>query len=406
MKIFRAYKTELDPNDRQRTQLKKHAGAARWAYNYGLARKVESYKTTGKSPSAIDLHKELVQLKKTEVTWLSEVSKWAPQEALRHLDVAYDKFFANVKAGRKPGFPRFKSKKRGIGSFSVCCVKPTHVTATHIQLPKIGKLRLKEHGYLPVNNPKVHILGATIKEHAGRWYAILRVEETIVNSISKQEATGVDLGISSLATLHDGTKFENPKSLKKAQRKLKCLQRAVARKVKGSRNRRKAVFKLAKAHKRIADIRLNTLHHVSAAITKRFGVVGLEDLNVAGMLKNHKLAAALVDAGLGELRRQIEYKLAWKGGRAVKVDRFFPSSKRCSRCGVVKESILLSERVFRCEFCGFMMDRDTNAAENLRQVAVSCTETLNACGDGKLQIREGQCLSVKREPNTDSQAQS
>jgi len=397
VKIFRAYKTELDPNNRQRTLLKKHAGAARWVYNWGLARKIETYKTTGKSISTGDLDKELNHVKKVELPWLREVSAVMVQQALWNLDAAYSNFFVELAKGTKHSLPKFKAKKNCTGGFSL--VGRIHAFPTHIQLPKIGKLRLKEHGYLPVNNPKVHILGATVKEHAGRWYAILRVEETIVDPVPKQEATGVDLGSNSLATLHDGTKFENPKPLKKAQRKLKRLQRAVSRKQKGSRNRRKAVFKLARAHKRIADIRLNQLHHVSAVITKRFGLVGLEDLNVAGMLKNHRLAGALGDASFGELRRQIEYKLKWSGGRVVLADRFFPSTKRCSSCGVVKESMSLSERVFRCESCGFVEDRDVNAAENLRQVAVSCTETENACGDGKLQTREGQCLSVKQEPN-------
>lgn len=401
MKIFRAYKTELDPNNRQRTLFKKHAGAARWAYNWGLSRRIESYKTTGKSISAGDLDKELNHVKKTELPWLREVSAIAVQQTLRHLDTAYDRFFANVKAGCKPGFPRFKTKKRSISSFSFVGVCSTHVSVTYIQLPKIGKIRFKEHGYLPVNDPSVHILGATVSERAGRWYVSLKVEQEIADPIPKTEATGVDLGSNSLATLHDGTKFENPKALKKAQRKLKRLQRAVSRKQKGSRNRRKAVFKLSRVHKRIADIRLNQLHHVSAAITKRFGLVGLEDLNVAGMLKNHKLAGSISDAAFGELRRQIEYKAKWTGGRVVLADRFFPSSKRCSRCGVVKESLSLSERIFRCESCGLVMDRDQNAAENLRQVAVSCTETENACGDGKLQeVRKDlQCLSVKQEPN-------
>jgi putative transposase len=408
MKIFRAYKTELDPNNCQRTLLKKHAGAARWVYNWGLARKIESYKVTGKSISTADLDKELNHVKKDELPWLREMPAVVLQRALRHLDAAYCYFFSNVKAGKKPGFPKFKSKKRGTGSFGVCGVLPRYITATHIQLPKIGKIRLKEHGYLPVNNPKVHILGATAKERAGHWFVILKVEEEIADPVSLKEATGVDLGISSLATLHDGTKFENPKTLTKAQRKLKRMQRSVTRKQKGSQNRCKAIFKLAHAHKRIADVRSNTLHHVSAAITKRFGVVGLEDLNVEGMRKNHSLAQAVNDAGLSELRRQIEYKLAWKGGRTVKVDRFYPSTKRCSRCGVVKESMLLSERIFKCESCGLVLDRDTNAAENLRQVAVSCAETLNACGDGRLQeVRKDlQCLSGKQEPNADSQVQS
>jgi putative transposase len=394
--IFRAYKTEIDPNNIQRTLLLKHAGTRRWAYNWGLRRKIEEYEKTGKSPNAKALHKELNRLKKTEVPWLYEVSKCAPQGALRDLDDAYDHFFRRIKNGEKPGFPRFKSKKNGIGSFRL--TGTIKAFERHVQLPRLGRIRLKERGYLPFDNPKVRILSATVTERVGRWYVSLQVEEEIEAKEPGTEIGGADVGIHALAALSDGTIFKNPKTLGHAERKLKHLQRAVSRKKKGSKNRQKAVRKLAKAHARVANIRENVLHGISSAIAKRFGIVGMEDLNVEGMGRNHCLAKALKDAAIAELCRQAEYKVTWRGGRVILADRFYPSSKKCSGCGIVKTELRLEERTFRCDACGFALDRDENAARNLKAVAASETETLNACG-GDVRPRVGRRTSRKQEPN-------
>jgi putative transposase len=324
-----------------------------------------------------------------------EVSKCAPQEALRDLDEAFVNFFRRVKNGEKPGFPRFKSKKRGIGGFRL--TGTIRVFERHLQLPRLGRIRLKERGYLPFDDPAVHILSATVTERAGRWFVSLQVE--VKKEVRPKETVGgVDLGIRALATLSDGETFENPRTLAGAGRKLQRLQRAVSRKKKGSKNRRKAIRKLARAHVRVANIRENMLHQISAAISKRFGIVGMEDLNTEGMGRNHCLAKALKDAALGELGRQVDYKTAWNGGRVVWADRFYPSSKRCSRCKVVKEHLELSERIYRCTSCGLVIDRDLNAALNLKDVAASRTETKNACG-GDIRPREGRQTPRKQEPN-------
>src|SRR5260221_7288910 len=178
-KILRAYKTELDPNNALRTLLLKHAGARRWAYNWGLQRKMEDYEKTGKSPQAKALHRELNRLKKTDpaeggVPWMYELSKCAPQEALRDLDLAFMHFFRRVREGQKPGFPRFKSKKRGIGGFRLH--ETIRVFQRHIQLPRLGRIRLKERGYLPFHDPQVPLLSATVPARAARWFISLPVE--------------------------------------------------------------------------------------------------------------------------------------------------------------------------------------------------------------------------------------
>jgi len=369
MKVLRAYKTELDLNNQQKTACVRHAGAARFAYNWGLARKQEAFARGDRTPSAIDLHRELNALKKNEFSWMYAVSKCAPQEALRDLDQAFAHFFRRVKekrAGRhvKVGFPRFKSRKKGLGSFRL--TGAIHVFDQAIQLPRLGLLRLKERGYLPTSD--VHILSATVSEKAGRWFVSLQVEMEIPDPLPVQKpVAGVDLGISRMAQVSDGSYFENPRALKQALAKLKRLQRVVSRRQPGSANRRKAVRQLARAHYRGANIRKDALHQATTWLARTKSAIVLEDLNVNGMMKNHHLAQAIADVGLYEFRRQLQYKGAWYGCEVFLADRFFPSTKRCSQCGYERE-MGLAERVYRCEMCGLVLERDLNAAINLEQL--------------------------------------
>ncbi|MBI4641395.1 MAG: transposase, partial [Candidatus Tectomicrobia bacterium] len=321
---------------------------------------------------AIDLHRELNALKQTKLGWMYDVSKCAPQEALRNLDAAFAHFFRRVNAKQagkfkgKAGFPRLKSKKHGLGS--VRLTGTIRMFERHIQLPRLGKLRLKERGYLPTRGVK--ILSATVSERAGRWVISVQVEMAIPDPApADKPLAGVDLGVKALATVSDGTLVPNPHALKRNVRKVKRRQLSLSRKVKGSANRRKAVQKLANAHLRVANIRQNALHQATTQLAKTKSVVGVEDLNVSGMLKNHKLARVMADVGLSEFRRQLTYKAEWYGCRIVVADRFFPSSKRCAKCHHAKKELSLDERVFTCEVCGFICDRDLNAALNLEQLA-------------------------------------
>ncbi len=377
----------MDLNDRQRTACAKHAGAARYAYNWGLARKMAAYAAGEKMPAAIDLHRELNALKRSDLGGMYEVSKCAPPEALRNLDHAYAHFFRRVrlkKAGKlsgRVGFPKFKSKKRGPGGFRL--TGRIHVFEKHVQLPRLGVLRLKEASYLPTE--KVKILSATVTEGAGRWFVSVQVEMAVPDPTpSDQPIVGGDLGIKALATVSDGETFENPNALQRHLAKVKRLQRTVSRRQQGSRNRRKAARRLARAHRRVANIRRDALHKATTRLAKTKSVIGIEDLHVNGMLQNPRLARAIADVGMGEFRRQLEYKAAWYGCRLVVADRFFPSSKTCSRSGHVKDSLDLNERTFVCDACGFTCDRDLNAALNLEAYArttVSSTGS-DACGEG------------------------
>ena len=405
MIIYRAYRTELDPNNVQRTAFLQHAGAARWAYNFGLRRKIESYRETGKSPSAIDLHRELNVLKRKSqedggVPWMYEVSKSAPQEALRDLDKAFQHFFRRCKEGKgRKGFPKFKSRKRGIGGFRL--TGAIHAGARTIRLPRIGEIRLKEAGYLAIKDAK--ILSVSVTEQAGRWFVSLTVKEERPDPAQPTgPVLGVDVGIVHLAALSDGTVFENPRALKAAEARLRRLQKSVSRKVKGSNNRRKAKVRLARRHYRVACIRKDAIQKATtAAIAKQPTAIGIETLNVCGMLQNHHLARSLSDASMSEVLRCLEYKAKRAGIRVVKADRWFPSSKMCSRCGAVRSTLALADRTFRCLSCGFVLDRDLNAAINLKNFAASSAVTACGAGSAGFGCKTGTKLpAAKQEPNT------
>lgn len=381
MKITRGYKTELDLNNTQRTACLHHAGAARYAYNWALAKKQEAYKAGQKVPTAIDLHRALNKLKKTELSWMYSVSKCAPQEALRNVDKAYDNFFRKVKLKKqgkhkgKAGFPKFKKKSKGIGSFRFT-TGAMKVFPDAIQLPRLGKLRLKELDYVPVD---AHILSATVSEQAGRWFVSVQVEEERQEPVKTAiTAIGIDLGITTLATCSDGVEFPNPRSLKHKLKKLRRLQRAHSRKQKGSKNREHSRKKLAMLHARIANSRKDAIHKFTTRVCKSHAHIAIEDLHVAGMLKNHHIAQAISDASMGEIRRQLTYKAEKFGTRVVVIDRFYPSSKTCSVCGYVLETLDLKVRVWQCPNCHTLHQRDYNAAKNI--LAVSLTDSLNACG--------------------------
>jgi putative transposase len=404
MRVQRAYKTELDLNHHQVTACKQHAGAARWAYNWGLQVKQERYRSGMKSPNAIALHRELNALKKTQIPWMYEVSKCAPQEALRNLDAAFTNFFrrcALKKQGKwkgKLGYPQFKTKKKGLGSFRL--TGRIVVSDRAILLPRLGRLRLKEREYLPTKG--VQILSATVSEQAGHWYVSLQVDEEQLVPQNTGPVVGIDLGVKHLATLSDGEVIPNPRHLKRRLKKLKRLQRTVSRRQKGGKNRKKAVRKLAKLHRQIKNQRRNTLHQVTTRLAKTKSVLVIEDLNVSGMLKNHRLAQAIGDVGFYEFKRQLLYKASWYGARVVLADQWEPSSKRCSGCGWIDADLTLETRTFHCEPCGLVLDRDLNAAINLEKLAGSSSDSQNACGGesagAKRRLRV-QPSSLKQERN-------
>lgn len=379
MNVTRGYKTELSLNNQQATMCRKHTGAARFAYNWGLARKIAARAADEKSPSAIDLHRELNQLKKGELAWMYEVSKCAPQQALRNLDVAFVNFFRRAKLKKqgklkgRVGFPRFKSKHKGLGSFTL--YGSIHIGEQYIQLPRVGRLRLKEAGYVPTSGVKV--LSATVSEQAGHWFVSVQVEQEQPEPVpATGEPIGVDLGVKTMAVCSNGVSYPNPKALTANLARLKRSQRSLSRRQKGSKNRTKARARVARLHYRIACMRQDALHKATSDMvaktkppSERPRIIVVEDLAVSNLVKNHKLARAISEVGFAELRRQLAYKCKLYGTTLLIADRFYPSSKRCSNCGAIKNKLLLSERTYRCADCGFTLDRDLNAALNLKLLA-------------------------------------
>jgi putative transposase len=398
MQIQRAYKTELKLNNKERSLLAGCAGAARYVWNWGLRQKIDEYEATGKSPTYYELHRRLNALKKGELSWLYQYAKTIPQESLRDLDRAFVNFFRRVKGNgqknngkdEKPGFPRFKSRKQRRGRFRVW--GSIHVADDRIKLPRIGWLRLKEKGYLPTSGVK--ILSATISERGNRWFVSLQVEEEIAERQATGQAIGIDLGLNHMAVTSAGQTYENAKALKQALKRLARLQRELHRRQPGSRNRAKTRAKIARLHYRISCLRQEAIHQATSAIVARTkpdkqrpSVVVIEKLNVKGMLLNRKLARSMADVGMGEFGRQIRYKCDWYGISLLEADRWFPSSKQCSRCGQRKESLTLSERTYYCPNCGLMIDRDLNAAINLEQLSTASSAGSEACGEVALAIQ-------------------
>ena len=277
-----------------------------------------------------------------------------------------------------------------------------HVYRGEIQLPRMGRLKLKESNYIPIDG--IRILSATVSEKAGRWFVSLQCETEIPDPVSTEKGIcGVDLGIKTLAVVSDGTTFENPKALRSSLDKIKRLQRVVSRRKIGGNNRKKASRKLAKAHLKAANIRKNTLHQITSHLAKTKSVVMIENLNVSGMLKNHKLAQAIADIGFYEFKRQMLYKGDWYGCRVMLADRFYPSSKTCSRCGYVKTELGLGERTFVCEGCGSVMDRDLNAALNLEHLIIS-TGSSSECKVCREDVRPPSEMAALGEAETRHQS--
>jgi putative transposase len=375
---MKSLKVRLEFNNEKRSLAAQHAGTARYAYNWGLERSQQAYQATSKRPTAVDLHKEWVVFKKTEATWAQSVSKCAPQEAFRHLNNAYQRAFKMEHVR----LPKFKKKGKKDSFYLEGSI---HLKENRIKLPKFGWVKCSE--TLPQG---IEVKNVTVSRHAHHWFVSFKIPYSkSVQSTDSYGMTkpiiGVDLGIKTLATFSDGQTIAPKRPYKCQKRKLRLAQRQVSKKyIRGksvkeqSNNYHKAQANVAKIHYKIACIRKDALHQVTTQLAKNHSEVVIEDLNVKGMSRNHKLASAILDGGFYEFRRQLTYKCEWYGSKLTVVDRFYPSSKTCSGCQKVKKELSLNERTYCCQHCGLQIDRDLNAALNLRNQAVSYT--VSACG--------------------------
>lgn len=361
MNVMRAYKTKLRPTKEQARYFGGCVGAARFVFNWALADRKAIFEAGGK-PNRFEQKKRFNATKDELCPWIRKYPYSLADQEFTHVDVAYQNFFRRLKQGAdKAGFPKFK--KRGEKT-SFVLRGSIVIESSRIKLPVIGWVNLAEREYMPTEGVKINFV--TVSERAGEWFVSVQVEQPMTIEPATGEVIGVDVGIKSSAVLSDGRSFDAPKTLYKHEAKLARLQRELSRRVKGSSNRQKTKDKIAELHRKIADTRKHHQHNVSRAVvdSKPVAVV-IEDLNIKGMMQNGKLSKALADASMSELHRQITYKAAWAGSELIEANRWMPSSKTCSGCGCIKSDLTLSDRAYRCEHCGLVIDRDLNAAKNL-----------------------------------------
>lgn len=382
--MIEAVKVALDPTPRQARMLLSHAGAARFAYNAGLAH-VKGQLEAKERPdlSHYALRRWWNASKDVLAPWWAENSKEAYSYGLECLSRALRSFLDSKRGKRKGkavGFPKFKSKASSTpkfayttGSFGLIDGDPKA-----LRLPRIGRVHCMEDVARRVGG--AHVTRMTVSCHAGRWFASLTVERAdVTSSQPKGPAVGVDLGVSHLATLSDGTVIGNPRRCQASLRRLARAQRDLSRRQRGSGRRARARHRVQRIQARVASQRRDDLEKLTTHLARSYSEISIEDLNVAGMVANHNLAQAVEDASFGEFRRELEYKCVRTGTAIHVIDRWYPSSKTCSGCGAVKAKLPLSVRTYRCEACGLVIDRDLNAAINI-MVAGSAPETLNARG--------------------------
>ena len=360
--VYRAY-----PNAKQRVLIKKTFGCKRFVYNYFLDLRKARWENDKKNMTFFEMNKLLTPIKQ-EKDFLCEPDKNALQNALRDLDTAYTNFFSTVHKtnGQKFGYPRKKSKRDNYQSYRTNFTNNNIAfEGTHIKLPKLGRVRIRGGKTLV---PEGRILSATVRlEPDGRYYISICATDVPAPVLEHNEdPVGIDLGIKDLAILSDGTQFDTLKPLNTSLKRLKFLQRSFDRKSKSSARREKARVKVAQLNAKIAAQRLDYIHKLTNFVTKKYGVIFIEDLNVGGMMKNHCLARHIADSSWGELRRQFEYKSLWRGRVLLTVDRFYASSQTCGNCGFKNPAVKdLSVREWVCPECGHHHDRDLNAAQNI-----------------------------------------
>ncbi|MFX0185613.1 MAG: RNA-guided endonuclease InsQ/TnpB family protein [Candidatus Hodarchaeota archaeon] len=408
----RGYRYELRVNNKERTLLAKCAGISRFAWNWGLAARTQRYQThteATRHTDAMTQHKELNRLKPTKFPWMYEVSKCIPQEALRDLDRAYQNFFTNLQQRKRKqttryvGLPKFKKKGKSKDSFRLTGAIRLFPEVNQVQLPRLGKLRLKEKPNVPAS---ARILNVTVSRTADHWYVALTVKEEQPDPApNKGPLVALDKGLSVFVMLSSGILIPRPKFLLRQARKQCRLAKAHSRKENGSKNKQKSALRLARFYRHITNQRHNFLHQTSTYLAKNHSVIVTEDLNVKGLMENKKLNKYWADLSHGMFQRLLTYKASLYGSTVIAIGRWFPSSKLCSNCLYYDRDLMLADRVFRCPLCGLSLDRDQNAAFNIanyyfiyqsliKSVAESSAETLNACGEAvrlaDQQVRVGE----------------
>ena len=355
----KAYKFRIYPNKTQEILIQKTFGCVRFVYNYFLDKRITTYKEDKVTLTYNRCSKELTKLKQ-ELTWLKEPDKCSLQNALKHLDIAFQNFFNRENVG----YPKFKSKKNRHKSYKTSFSNNNIAfEGSKIKLPKVGKVRIRDKQI-----PQGRILNATVSQTpSGKYFvSICCTDVEKPDFIRTDKYVGIDLGIKDFVITSDGDKYSNPKYLKQSLNKLAKLQRGLSRKTRGGSNWDKARIKVARLYERITNQRKDMLNKLSSELVRKYDVICIEDLQVSNMIKNHSLAQSISDASWSEFVRQLEYKSKWYGKELIKVDRFFPSSQTCNVCGYINKATKnLAVRAWICPNCNAKHDRDINASINI-----------------------------------------
>ncbi len=400
MEILKAFKYRIYPTEEQKAQLAIQFGHARFVYNRFVDTRKTTFLGTGKGVSFYDFKRQVTALKQQpDFVWLKEADSQVLQASLEDADRAYQNFFRNHKNGTLPpvgkvprkdgtqrvpvkGYPRFWSKH---DDQSIRYPQRFKFDGSTIYLPKVGWVKVIRHRRI-----EGKMKNATVsKTKTGKFFVSIQCEIEHTVPEQKTGSIGVDLGLKDFATINDGTetkKIACPKHLRKAEHLLQIRQRRLSRKVKGSNSRNKARLAVSAIHEKVTNRRKDFHHQLSRAIIDNFGKIGLESLNVKGMVKNHSLAKSISDAGWSQFVTFVEYKAAWAGSEVVRHDRRFASSKTCNDCGSINRELKLSDRTWVCQTCGVIHDRDENAAKNLRPNTVGTTG-INAVRDMSSAVR-------------------
>ncbi|TAJ44322.1 IS200/IS605 family element RNA-guided endonuclease TnpB [Methanofollis fontis] len=375
--MLQAYMYRMYPSQEQVALLMKHIHACRFVYNHSLEQKIRVYEQEGRTLSCFDLNNRLPALKE-DYPWLKEVNSQSLQSANKNLDNAFSRFFRE-----KKGFPRFKSKKNPVQSFQVPQSYSVDFDQRWIKLPKISTIRTIFHR---VFTGKMKYATVSVTS-TGKWFVSILVDdgknEPDPAPFTLDTTLGIDVGLKHFATLSTGEKIENPRHLKTSLQRLKVLQRRVSRKKKGSKNREKAIQKLARCHEKIANQRNDFLHKVSFRVVSENQAIAVESLNVGGMMKNHLLAQGIGDVSWYAFFTMLEYKCRRYGKTFLKIGRFDPCSKICNTCGYLKRDLALSDRGWVCPDCGAHHDRDINAAINIKKFALQEQNLVGVSGAGR-----------------------
>ena len=361
--MLKAIKIRIYPTAEQIDFINKQLGCCRFVYNNCLAFRKDSYQNEHVSVSSSEAVKHITSLKKDN-EWLKDVHSKVLQQSVRDMNQAYDNFF---KLHR--GFPKFKSKHDNRQSCRFPKDAFIGVRGNRIDLIKVlkdihFKCSRNDERYLNRNQDKVKSITLS-KEPNGKFYLSVLIDKPLRQVPQSSSMVGLDLGIKDFAVTSDGQVIENIHFKKNEESRLKRLQRQISKKVVGSKNREKARLRFAKLNEKIRNRKLNFLHDVTNHLIDENQVIVMEDLNVKGMVRNHKLAESISEVNWGEFRRILTYKAAWHGRQLVFIDRFYPSSKRCNHCGYINKGLTLKDRQWVCPECGSLIDRDYNAALNI-----------------------------------------